>query len=210
MAKVKCGPLPADDHNISHVDLEVLTASLVGLAGECTRIVLGLGFVHHEDPTVLEEELEEVLELGTGIAVRADATFELAGVPPERGEEWPAWPETGVIKSADRPPRLQGVRGNPVLAKKTSKVQKRNRFKRKRPPPRFDASRPPVYSFAMLTKPENLRGALTFKKIPYMRYEQIPDKWRWRPYCYLTGVPHFAQASPDTNHFWRHRTRYFR
>ena len=181
---------------------------MVGMIGECSRIVLGVGLAHLPKPTVLDVDLEETLALVKGIAVRSGADFELAGVPPERCEAWPAWEEIEEEEVDDLPPPIQGDRGG-SLSKKTSKVKKRNQISRKRPDPWFDASRPPVFSFTMVTAPENLKGYLNLRKIPYLRLETIPSKWRWRPYSYLTGVPHFPPPSTDDN-LWRHRMRFYR
>ena len=203
LAMVTCGPHRGDPHNVTNVDLATLTASLVGLSRECIRIVSGLGFAHHHDPTVIESELEEILNTGVSRAVCTSATFELNGVPAVRGEEWPPFPEVEAMKTA---PRISGCRDLPSLAK-ASKLAGSLRLRKRRPPPEYCASYPPVASSDLLTKPETLRGSLTFKKLPYLKDEKKPETWRWRYYSLLTGVPYFSPA--DSNK-WGHRPRYFR
>ena len=205
LAKVRCGPQPEDAHNITNVDLPAFTRSLVGLARQCTRIISGLGFAHHHKPTVFESELQEVLDLGGARAVCTSATFELHRAPSIRGEEWPPFPEVEVMKT--RPRRIKGRRSLASL-NKASKVAGSLRLRKRRPPPRYCSSYPPVASSDLLTKPETLRGSLTFQMVPDLRCEKVPEPWRWRHFSLLTGVPHFPPGSADSpGGFYR---RYFR
>ena len=210
---MECGPRPSDGHNIKGIKLEELTRHLVGMIGACSRIVLAVGLAHLPNPTVLDEDLEENLTFAQGLAVHANAEFELAGLPPERCVTWPVWEEEDEEEAGlvyvDAPTPIKGERDGPS-SEKTSKVPKRNQLSRKRPDPWFDASRPPVFSFTLITAPENLMGCLDFRKIPYLCREKSPSRWRrWRPYSYLTGVPLFPPPAVPDN-LWRHRLRFYR
>ena len=205
LAKVRCGPQPEDDHNITNVDLPAFTRALVGLVRQGARIIAGLGFVHHHQPAVFESELQEVLDLTVARAACTAATFELHGAPSIKGEEWPPFPETEAMNT--QPRRIKGRRRQAILNRAT-KVAGSLRLRKRRPPPRYDATYPPVANSDLLTKPETIRGWLTFKMIPDLRYEKVPESLRWRHFALLTGVPHFPPGSADSpGGFYR---RYFR
>ena len=211
LSKVECGPRPSDGHNIKGIKSQDLARLLVKMIKSCSRIVLALGLAHHPSPTLLDADLEENLTLAQGLAVYSNAEFELAGIPPERCVAWPVWEEEeedADLVDLEPPVPIQGERE--VAPEKTSKVKKRNKISRKRPIPWFDATRPPVFSNALITAPENLMGCLDFFKIPYMIRETSPSRWRrWRPYSYLTGVPSFPPPLIPSN-LWRHRLRFVR
>ena len=214
MSKVKCGPRFSDGHNLSlkNFTVEELVQGLVKLASESCRVILGLGFGHHQIPTVDDEEIEEVFSTAWVTAVTSNAEFVLGGVPPDRVLEWPTWEE---ITDADvdnqgmlRQPIIQADRGG-CLSSRTSKAKGGGKPKiPKRPQPWYDASCPPVFSSDLLALPDNLMGSIDFSKVPYMRNEINPPKWRWRPYSHLTGVPFFGRRALGCE--WRYRTRYLR
>ena len=72
----------------------------------------------------------------------------------------------------------------------------------------MDASCPPVFSSIILELPDNSKGVLTFKRVPYLRNEIKPKTWKWRSYSLLYAVPFFGLPAEDDG--WRHGTRFLR
>ena len=215
LAKVKFGP-KRGDHNLPFrgVELETLGKVLVGLAREICRVLLGLGFGHHKVPTVDDDEVEEILITGHVTAVTNNAEFVLHGIPPDRFLEWPA---PGIRDRVGdnqglRRPLLQADRGG-HLSTRTSRAPKKKGGRRKRPnraEPWVDASCPPVFTSVILELPDNSKGVLTFKKVPYLRNETRPRTWKWRCYSLLHGVPFFGRKGVVWGAGWNHGLRYFR
>ena len=173
-------------HHVSGISLSLLTSSLVSVLGECSRLIAGLGLAHHHNPPVTEGELNEVLLLGVSKAVGSAATIELCGIKPVLAEEWPEYPgeeteeakEQRVGKVAS--PRITGSRGSRGRPRPgASKVAGRLRLRKRRPPPEWCASHPPVYSSAMLLKPETLLAPRLFVSLPRLTLPR-PEGLRWQ------------------------------
>ena len=215
LAKVKFGP-KMGDHNLPFrgVELETLGKNLVGLAREICRVLLGLGFGHHKVPTVDDDEIEEILITGHVTAVTNNAEFVLQGSPPDRVLEWPAAGirDVAVDNQGLRRPLIQADRGG-HLSTRTSRAPRKKGGKRKRPKraePWVDASCPPVFSSVILERPDNSKGVLTFKRVPYLRNEIKPKTWKWRSYSLLYAVPFFGPRAGVRGAGWNHGIRYFR
>ena len=212
LGQVKCGP-EFGGHNLSLKEFtaEDLVQNLVPLGREICRVILGLGFGHHKVPTVDDDEVEEVYTTSQLTAVTNNAAFVLRGCPPNRILEWPTCEfrdEEVDDQGKSRRPIIQGDRGS-HLSTRTSRAPGGGKRKRpKRAEPWYDASCPPVFSSYMLAMPDNLKGVLVFKKVPYLKLEIKPKTWRWRHYCHLTAVPFVGQ--PGLRREWKYGTRCFR
>ena len=203
LALIRCGPKVSDEHNITNVHLPTFTRSLVGVVKHSTRIMAGLGFLHHPDPVIHEPDLQEVLDFAGARAECTSVTFELNGAPSIKAEEWPTYPAVGEMNV--KPRLIKGKRPLKEL-NKAIKVAGSRRLRRKRPPPRFCASYPPVANSDMLIKRETLKGWLIFMMIPDLWNEKVPESLRWRHFALLTGIPHFPRSASQGG-FYR---RYFR
>ena len=191
LAKVQCGPLPSNDHNIVGVDPHVLSASLVSVMNECSRIVSGLGFSYHRPTWPSEVELEETLSLPVAQAVGFRSTFHLEWKRPIMAQKYMDYPGYQQPTSPPIDPKGDALL-HPELAIKHKKKPK-VRLLRRRAPPEWDAAYPPVNNVEMLTRPETISEPREFLALPNPRFER-PLGERWRHYCHLHGIPYFSTA----------------
>ena len=205
------------DHNLPYrgAALEPLGKDLVKAAHEICRLLLGLGFGHHKFPDVGDDEVEEIMATGYVAAVTSNAEFVMQRVPPDRYPDWPPAPgirareedEQGGVR-----PLLLADRGG-HLSTRTTKAPKKKGGRRKRPnrpEPWLDASCPPVFSSTILELPDNSKGVLSLKKVPYLKNEVKPRTWKWRCYSLLYGIPFFPRKGRIFGAGWNHGLRYFR
>ena len=191
------------DHNITKVDLPSFTRALVAVARHSTRIVAGVGLLHHPPLEIREPDLKETWELARARASCLDATFELNQSPSLKAVKWPPYPETELMNIQPRSRKIRGKRKQKGLSRVLKVMGPR--YCKKRPPARFSASYPPVSHTYLLTRPDTYRGWLYFSKIPDILNEKREKAVRWRHFAVLVGLPHFPR--PSMGRFFR---RYFR
>ena len=206
LGAVRCDLKDPKDHNITNVDLPSLTRALVGVVQHGTRIMASIGFLHHPTPVIREPDLKETWELARARATCTEVTFELNTAPSLKAAEWPPFPETEVMNI--QPKKIKGRRRLKECnrAVKVASSLRAPRFRKKRPPPRFCASYPPVSHAYMLTRPDTYRGWIYFSMIPDLLNEVVSEALRWRHFSVMTGLPHFP-TPPSSERFFR---RYFR
>ena len=194
LVRVQCGPLRSSPHNVTGIALPDLTSSLVSVLGECSRLVAGLGLAHHHDPPVSESELNEVLLVGVSKAVGSAPSIELCGIKPALAEEWPEYPgeeteeETMLRVGRTASPCITGSReprGRIRLGASNPKPPDppegagKLRLRKRRPPPEWCATHPPVSTPTMLTKLETLLAPRPFVSLPRLSLPR-PEPLRWR------------------------------
>ena len=214
--KVECGPNLGDPFNLRGITAHDLASNCVKMIKSTTRVAAALGLGH--DPSLRElqsdAELIDVLAVARGLATYTNAEFQLADAPADRFVDWPCWASAeegdadGLSTAEQEANLIQGER--PVGAARRTRNKKRGCLKgKKRKDPWFCALRPPAHDNLMFTTPENLKGTLIFRMIPYLWHEQGPSCWKkWRQYSFLTPIPIFAP--PDPLNLWDYRARFFR
>ena len=196
LANVQCNPKQVDDHNLTNVNLPDFTRALVKTTMEGGRIIACLGYLHHPPGVsrlLTEPDLEEALATARARASCQSATFELNEVPSFKAAVWPPYPETEVMKSRVWRKLIKGKRPLKRLYRRVKLEAKAPRFLKKRPPPRWCASYPPVSHIYLLTRRDTYRGYYYFTMLPDLQREKRPGPIRWRHFGLLIGLPSFPQ-----------------
>ena len=187
-----------DDHNLTNVSLPDLTRALVRTTTEGARIIACLGYLPHPPGVsrqLSEPDLEEALATARARASCQSATFELNEVPSFKAAVWPPYPETEVMKSRVWRKLIKGKRPLKRLYRRVKLEAKAPRFLKKRPPPRWCASYPPVSHIYLLTRRDTYRGYYYFTMLPDLQRERRPGPIRWRHFALLIGLPSFPQPT---------------
>ena len=195
MARIQCGPLPRSDHNISGVDAHVLAPVVLSVLLECTRILQNLTpSVHRPNLIVPEVELQEALALPLAAAVGHMAAFRLNHETPVMAQRFEHPPDFSAPPSRIDP-ASDGLLIKGLLRKcRAGPKRPRARLEKRRPPPEWDATRPPVHHIDMVTREENISAPREFLLLPSPFYTH-PDGLRWRYYAHLHGRPYFSVSA---------------
>ena len=198
LAKIQCGPHPRSDHNIGDVDAHVFAPVVLSVMLECTRILQNLTpSVHRPNLIVPEVDLQEASAIPLAAAVGHMAAFRLNHETPVMAQRFEDPPDF-----AAPPFRFDPVSDSLLikgLFRKCRRGPKRSgaRLEKRRPPPEWDATRPPVHHIDMVLRGENIIAPRVFLLLPDPFYSH-PYGFRWRYYAHLHGRPFFSIAEGMT------------